>query len=100
MTARHTAFSPFGSRTYSILANAREINACELVSSREPQKDQSERFILQFISSSPDGVHKDTLEAVSGIELPRLSQILDRLFRAGQIMVDCGGVYRPTAVPK
>jgi hypothetical protein len=85
---------------HTVFSNAREINACELVRPLRSQKDSSETFVLQFISSSPDGVHKEFLSAVSAIELPRLNQILDRLFRAGQIMVDCGGVYRPTAVSK
>jgi hypothetical protein len=83
----------------SVLANAREITSCELVSPPGTQKDKAEDFVLQFINSSRQGVHKDAIAAVSAIELPKLSRILDRLFRAGQIMVDCGGVYRPTILP-
>ena len=81
----------------SVLANAREITSCELVSSPGTQQDKAEDFVLRFINSSRKGVHKDAIAAVSAIELAKLSRILDRLFRAGQIMVDCGGVYRPTA---
>jgi hypothetical protein len=90
---------PFGSRMSSVFANAREITSCELVSPPDTQKDKAEAFVLRFINSSPQGVHKDAIEAVSAIKLPRLSRILDRLFRAGQIMVDYGGVYRPTGLP-
>ena len=101
MTVRNASF-PLGSKVYSVITNAREITNCELVSPLEAQKDEAETFVLQFINSSPKGVHKDAIKAVSAIELPKLSQILDRLFKSGQIMVDCGGVYRPTgpASPK
>jgi len=90
---------PHKSRMHSVLANAREITSCELVSPPGTQKDKAEDFVLQFINSSRQGVHKDAIAAVSAIELAKLSRILDRLFRAGQIMVDCGGVYRPTILP-
>ena len=97
MTDRNETF-PFGSRAYSVITNAREITSCELVSPPDTQKDEAETFVLQFITSSPQGVHKDAIKAVSAIELPKLSRILDRLFKSGQIMVDCGGVYRPTGL--
>ncbi len=93
MASRHE------SRMHSVLASAREITSCELVSPPGTQQDKAEDFVLRFINSSREGVHKDAIAAVSAIELTKLSRILDRLFRAGQIMVDCGGVYRPTVLP-
>ena len=49
--------------------------------------------ILHLIRASEKGVPRTALEQMSGLERKRLDQILNRLFRHGEIMVDFGGVY-------
>ena len=105
MTVQQSTLSSFASvgvRLYSVLSSvrgkARKLVVPETAFLSACMNKSATVFVLQFIASSGEGVHRDQLALVSGIERERLDQILDRLFRQGKIMVDFGGVYRKTAL--